>query len=175
MLYVFINFLVLLHDTLSLKIIIHILSTLHSLNIVSTSITPLQIISCPAHDVEELKLVTIPVEIKHPPMSTPFPIFTGNKYTRPTSTFAKIMVPLAPPPAKPSSFQHVEFQTSDYNIKAVPKKERGIILKLPYTAPTGTKINMISLAQISQDLKISAKQEINNKISIPDGLNLKER
>ena len=95
-------------------------------------------------------------------MSTPFPIFIGNKYKRPTSTIAKIMAPPEPPPAKPSSFQHVEFQTADNDIKSVSKTERRISLKPPSTKTVYRKVNMKLLDQTSQILKISANQAINN-------------
>ena len=83
------------------------------------------------------------------------------------------MAPPAPPPANSSSFQHVEFQNSDENRKPVPKKARRVILNPPSTTLSDTKVNMSSLAQISQDLKILAKPSINNKISIPYRLNIK--
>lgn len=89
------------------------------------------------------------------------------------STIKQIMAPPAPPHEKQSSFQHVEFQTADKDIKSVSNTERGISMKPPSTKPAGTKVNMNSLAQTPQILKITANQEINNEISIPDGLNIK--
>ena len=103
---------------------------------------------------EELKIGTICADLKHPPMPTPIPIF---------------MAPSSPPPAQPSNIQHVDFQTPDKDMTPVPQTSKGPSLRQPSTTPAD------SLAKISQHLKISVKQAIRNKISILEGLNIKER
>ena len=80
-------------------------------------------------------------------MSTLFPVFTDSAYPRPTSNISQIMAPSAPPNSKPLLLQHVE---------------------LP------AKSNINTLAQTSQNLKIWAKQAMDENISIPDGLIIKE-
>ena len=74
---------------------IHILSQLNSGHITENQYH-ISHFSRLAHATEELKLGIIGADIKHPPMSTPIPIF---------------IAPSAPPPAHPSNIQHVEFQT----------------------------------------------------------------
>ena len=46
----------------------------------------------------------IVVELKHPPISNPFPIFTVDKYKGPTPTITKIMSPPAQPPKSHQDF-----------------------------------------------------------------------
>ena len=75
----------------------------------------------------------------------------------------------APPPAHPSDLQHVKFQTPDKHMTSVPQTSKGPSLKQPSTAPAD------SFAHTPQHLKISVKQAINNKSSIPEGLNIKDR
>ena len=89
------------------------------------------------------------------------------------STISNIIAPPDRPHAKPSIFQHVEFQTSKNSNKSVSKKAGGIILKPPSTTLDDKKANMNSLYKISQVLKISSNQETNKKSSILDGLNIK--
>ena len=48
-------------------------------------------------------------------------------------------------------------------------------MKPASTKPNDTKLNIKSLAQTCQYLKISANQKINNESSIPDVLNIKEK
>ena len=89
---------------------------------------------------------TIGVEIKQPPMSTPFTYFTEITYSRPMSNIYQIMAPPAPPNSRTSVLQHVE-------------------------RPEKYKIN--KLDQTSQNIKISSKKSINDKISILQCLNIK--
>ena len=79
------------------------------------------------------------------------------------------MGPASLTPANPSNIQPVELQTLDKDMISVPNTEKGLSLKLPSTTHAD------SFAQTSQHLKISVNQEISNEISIPEGLNIKER
>ena len=110
--------------------------------------------SCLAHAVEELKLRIIGADLKHPPISTPISIF---------------MAPSSPTPTQQSILQHVEFKNPDKHMTSVFQTSQGPSLKQPPTTPADY------FAQTSQHLKVSSKQAISNEISIPEGLNTKER
>ena len=79
-----------------------------------------------------------------------------------------LMAPSAPPPAHPSNIHHVHFQTPYKHMTSVPQTSKGTSLRQPPTEPAD------SFAQTSKHLKISAKQAINNKKYIPEGMNIKE-
>ena len=141
----FTNFLVLLHVTLTQKVI-HILNTLHSVHVTINITNMISYLSYSDHAAKELKLGTIGKDLKHLPMPMQIPIF---------------MAPPAPPPANPSNLQPVELQTSDKYMTSFPKTEKGYSLKLPYTTPADF------FAQASKHLKISSNHSISNKSSIP--------
>ena len=79
------------------------------------------------------------------------------------------MEPSAALPSHPSNTQHVTFQTPDKHMTSVPQTSKGTSPRQPSTTSADY------FAQTPQHLKISSKQAINNKSSIPEGLNIKER